>query len=171
MVKLITLTFHLSHGLWKGNKTTPSNLIRCSGIYRLFRCSTVFVECFGVFRGVPVLRCSGAPVLRCSGVPVFRCSGVPVFRCSGVPGFSTCRWNGQRPLWENHGILFNNLAKPFETLKSRKMVKKIGSRRTNQKLAKFPERSATLRNFVGFQTYVVKSLLHSWVSLARLRRK
>ena len=29
--------------------------------------------------------------------------------------------NGQRPLWENHEILFNNLAKPFETLKSRKM--------------------------------------------------
>ena len=34
----------------------------------------------------------------------------------------------------------------------------IGSRRTNQKLAKFPERSATLRNFVGFQTVVVKSV-------------
>ena len=76
--------------------------------------------------------------------------------CPPIDSVST-ECNGQRPLWKNHEILFNNLAKPFEMLKSRKMFQKIGSRRTNEKLAKFSERSATLRNFVGFQTFV-KSL-------------
>ena len=45
----------------------------------MFRCSGV-----PVFRGVPwrsgLFR--AVPVFRCSGVPVFRCSGVP--ECSGV---------------------------------------------------------------------------------------
>ena len=36
------------------------------------------------------------------------------------------------------------------------LLKKIGSKRINQKLTKFPERSATLRNFAGFQIFVIK---------------
>ena len=51
-----------------------------------------------------------------------------------------------------------NLPKPFETLKSRKRLQKIVSKRNNQKVTKFPETSATLRNFVGFQIFVVKPL-------------
>ena len=86
---------------------------------------------------------------------------VSIIETESIGGLGDCplhsiiECNGQRPLWKNHEILFNNLAKP---LKSRKMFQKIGSRQTNEKLAKFPERSATLRNFVGFQTFVVKSL-------------
>ena len=37
-------------------------------------------------------------------------------------------------------------------------LKNIGSKRTNEKVRKFPERSATLRNFVGFQIFIVKPL-------------
>ena len=63
------------------NRTTKQHhQNRCSGFFRLFRCSWVF-------RIVPVFQCSSVPVFRCSGV--FRgvpgCSGV--FRCSGVPLF------------------------------------------------------------------------------------
>ena len=50
------------------NKLHWHRQIRCSGIFRLFRCS-------GLLRGVP--ECSR--VFRCSRVPVFPCSRVPVF--------------------------------------------------------------------------------------------
>ena len=50
---------------------------------------------------------------------------------------------------------YRNRLKP---LKSRKKFQKIGSKRTNQKVTKFPETSATLRNFVGFPIFVVKPL-------------
>ena len=37
-------------------------------------------------------------------------------------------------------------------------LKNVESKRTNQKLTNFPERYATLRNFFGFQTFVVNPL-------------
>jgi len=43
-------------------------------------------------------------------------------------------------------------------LKSRKKFLKIGSKQTNQKVTKFPERSATLQNFVRFQIIFGKPL-------------
>ena len=65
--------------------------------------------------------------------------------------------SGQRPLWKKSSRSYN-LPKPFGTLKSRKTFQKIGSKWTNQKVTKFPERSATLRNFVGFRIFVGKPL-------------
>jgi len=54
--------------------------------------------------------------------------------------------------------VFSNCLFVAATFRLFHSTQKMGSKRTNQKLAKFPERSATLRNFVGFQTFVVKSL-------------
>ena len=73
------LHWHFIFYIFCGGKTKRHRQIRCSGVFRLFRCS-------GVLWGV--LKCSR--VFRCSRVPVFRCSRVPVFRCSGVPAFSRC---------------------------------------------------------------------------------
>ena len=38
------------------------------------------------------------------------------------------------------------------------LLKKIGSKRTNEIVVKLPEKSAILRNFAGFQLFVVKPL-------------
>ena len=64
------LFWHFIFYMVCNGKTKQHRQIRCSGVFRLFRC-------FGVLWGVP----------ECSRV--FRCSRVPVFPCSGVPGFST----------------------------------------------------------------------------------
>ena len=81
---------------------------------------------------------------------------IVVHICPPVDSISIDRC-GQRPLRKKSSISYN-LPKPFETLKSRKKFQKIGSKRTNQKVTKFPETSATLPNFVGFQIFVVRPL-------------
>ena len=65
------LHWHFIFYMVRNGKSKQHRQIRCSGVFWMFRCSTVL---WGV--------------LECSRV--FRCSGVPVFRCSCVPGFSTC---------------------------------------------------------------------------------
>ena len=78
--------------------------------------------------------------------------------------------SGQRPLWKKSPRSYN-LPKPFETLKSENKFKKIGSKWTNQKVTKFPETSATLRSFVGFQIFVVKPLFTFLSSIGPFTKK
>ena len=78
--------------------------------------------------------------------------------------------SGQRPLWKKSPRSYN-LPKPFETLKSENKFKKIGSKRTNQKVTKFPETSATLRSSVGFQIFVVKPLFTFLSSIGPFTKK
>jgi len=61
--ELTTFRFYFLHGLLWENKTTPS--ISVFRFFRGFSAVPVFwsvTECSGVFRSVPVFRCSGVPV-------------------------------------------------------------------------------------------------------------
>ena len=57
----------------------------------------------------------------------------------------------------------------IQTLSKKK--KKTGSKQTNQKGTKFPERSATLRNFVGFRIFVVKPMFLFLVFIGPFMKK